>query len=314
MTGLAYAIILAAGLSLIFWLVMLWRAERTKQLRTELIMQRLRRLRSDQQSLDWADEENASLAVLPEWTPNFIKVRIARADVRPSAGLVLSVVILLAAFVLLIGLTLGPVFALASFGLIIGLIFLALELIANRRLGDFREGLPGYFDRVRQLLLVGNTLQQGLGKALGNANEQTRRYLEPMVRRIDHGATVAESVGWLAQRIDVPEVHMFHAAIETNIRYGGRVTDILGNLIAMLKDQDRARRELGAATSETRGSANVLTGLPLVIALGFSVINPSYISFFIQHPTGHMLLGISTALILTGAYVLRRMMKQGGAG
>jgi len=313
MQMIIFLIMMTLGLSLIGWLIVYWRSGQARAARAARVSQRLRRLRHDQRKVDWTQEDNEEVTALPSWTPNFIRVRIARADLAISSGAILMGAVFVGALLLTIALFVSLTFSIVSLALIVGLLFGVLELIAARRLNEFREGLPNYFERVRQLLLVGNTLHQSLGRAIASTNENSRRYLEPMARRIEHGATVADSVGWLAERIDLPELHMFHTAIDTNMRYGGRIADILGNLIRMLKDQDRVRRELQATTSETRGSASVLTGLPLVISLGFALINPQYISFFITEPSGHNMLMISASLIISGAMVLRRMMKQGGA-
>ncbi|MEN8723208.1 MAG: type II secretion system F family protein [Alphaproteobacteria bacterium] len=312
MSVLVSILLFIVGVGLIFGFLVLWRAEQDRHDREVVVLQRLRRLRTDQRLLDWPEGEGRFLELLPNWIPDFVRVRVARADINPSPNLVVVVAGFLGSFLILLSFIVNIMVELIIIAALVAVIWITIEMIAARRLAEFRETLPGYFDRVRQLLLIGNTLQQALGRAMAAAPDQSKRYLEPMVRRIDHGATVAEAAGWLANRIDVPELHMFHTAIDTNLRYGGRITDILGNLISMLKDQDRVRRELAAATSETRGSAAVLTALPFVIGTGFAIINPSYISFFFIDPTGHMLFGVAVGLVLAGALILRRMMRQGG--
>ncbi len=312
MSVLTSILLFIVGIGMIAGFLILWRAEQERQERELLVFQRLRRLRTDQRLLDWSGEEAGILDLLPNWIPDFVRVRVARADINPSPSTVMVAAGFVGSLLFLLVFVAGFIFALICLLSILAIMWLVLELIAARRLAEFRETLPGYFDRVRQLLLIGNTLQQALGRAMNVASDPSKRYLDPMVRRIDHGATVAEAVGWLAVRIDVPELHMFHTAIDTNLRYGGRITDILGNLIGLLKDQDRVRRELAATTSETRGSATVLTALPFVISIGFAIINPGYISFFFTEPAGHMLFGVAVGLVLIGAVLLRRMMRQGG--
>ena len=118
----------------------------------------------------------------------------------------------------------------------------------------------------RKMLATGNSVQQALTRRdRENANPHMQRYLEPMIRRMQNGAAVGDSSTWLAERLDVLELHMFATAIQTNIRYGGRLSAaVLANLITVLRDR-RARRpaELKAATSETRMSALILGALPI---------------------------------------------------
>lgn len=312
MTILSSILLFFTGFGLIGLLYWMWRLEQERHALDLHVAQRLRRLRTDQKLLDWSGDEGGPFDFLPHWLPDFVKIRIARADIQIAPGAMVAAAGFGGSLIILLAFVVGIIFALVCLVTILAVLMIILELLAARRLAEFRETLPGYFERVRQLLLIGNTLQQALGRAMGAASEPSKRYLDPMVRRVDHGATVAEAVGWLAVRIDVPELHMFHTAIDTNLRYGGRITDILGNLIGLLKDQDRVRRELSAATSETRGSATVLTALPFVIGGGFAIINPAYISFFFVESTGHLLFGIAAGLVVFGSFILRRMMRQGG--
>ena len=78
-----------------------------------------------------------------------------------------------------------------------------------------------------------------------------------MIRRIDNGAPIPDAVTWLAARLEVPELHMLATAIETNFRYGGRMSVVLANLVQILRDRARVGRELKAATAEIRFSAIV---------------------------------------------------------
>ncbi len=133
--------------------------------------------------------------------------------------------------------------------------------------------------------------------------------MAPLLRRVQYGAPPGDSVAWLAERLDVIELHMLAAAIQTNARFGGRISTVLANLTQILRDRARVERELHSATAETRMSALVLGALPVVVAAFIGVTNPSYIAFFLDVPQGHKMIAIALGMEVAGVLIMRRIMR-----
>lgn len=180
---------------------------------------------------------------------------------------------------------------------------------ARKRTEALTEALPLYLDGVRQLQAVGNSLSQALERALADAPEIVRSYFAPTARRLEMGAPVAETMQHLADRLRIPEVSMLAAAIRTNLRFGGSLGTTLTNLAAILRERVRIRRELAAATSESRISARVLIVMPLLAMILLVVMNPAYIDFFVEDARGRKLATGAIALEMLGIVVVRRMMR-----
>jgi len=181
-------------------------------------------------------------------------------------------------------------------------VFFTVRAIAHRRVAAFIDDLPFFLDTVRQMLTTGNSVQQALTRATENAEPALQRYLLPMARRMQNGASVGDSAVWLADYLDIIELHMFATAVQTNIRYGGRLSLILANLVEVLRSRARVIRELRSATAEIRMSGIILGCLPLA-AGGFILFsNPSYMKFFFVTTQGNHL--ILTAAVLQGLGIL----------
>ncbi len=239
--------------------------------------------------------------------PHFLTKRLARADIdaRPSA-----VLMVLGGFAAAIAgaFLIGGVMVGAAMGAILtGLGLLGLEAIAARRLDEFVDALPGFFDRVRQLVATGNTLQQAFERANDHAPPAINRFVDPVISRLHHGASITDSIDLMAARLEVPELSMFATAVETNMRFGGRLSDVLENLVELLRDRTRIGRELRSATSETRTSTMILVALPLLVAGLIIAINPGYVSFFLTDPMGRTLLTGAVMLEITGMILARRL-------
>lgn len=241
--------------------------------------------------------------------PRFIVTLLTRAGypVRPAriylfiGGVVLLALLLVAAGAATIApivLILPPVLAI-----------LILQRQARKRFLAFADALPTFIDRMRQLIIVGNNLHQGLAKAVDASAPEIRTLMWPLIWRLNHGSSVPDAVSWFARRMDMTELHLLSAAIATNFRFGGRITDILNSLVETLRARQKILRELRAATAEARATGLVLGSLtPATAALVFAM-NPDFITFFFTDPSGPTMLAIILGLQAMGVFLMVRMLK-----
>lgn len=231
----------------------------------------------------------------------------AQVELTVSALQALTGAMLVATLIIL--LLFGPAAALV---MVVGLPMIALSWLkgrARKRIDALTEALPLYLDGVRQLQAVGNSLSQALARALADAPDAVRTYFAPVGRRLAMGAPVAETLQQLADRLQVPEVSMIAAAIRTNLRYGGSIATVFGNLASILRERVRIRRDLEAATSEAKVSARVLIAMPLLAMALLVGMNRAYIQFFIEDPRGRTLSLVAIVLEVIGIAIIRRMMR-----
>ena len=195
----------------------------------------------------------------------------------------------------------------AGFAGIIGHIVL-VRWQKRKHAQEFADGLPALLERVRRLVLIGNTLPQAFIEAVDTADPVVKRQIDPVVRRIRHGASFPDSIEMLARQIDIIELHMLSAYIRTNAKFGGRVAQTLVNLINQLGNKRRLEREIKAATAETRTSAIILFGLMTVTMITMSLSNPEYLRFFLETNIGRFFLVGIIGWPLIGAFVMRRIL------
>lgn len=241
--------------------------------------------------------------------PRLFQLWQARADVSLPPQLIVIGGVALVALGAGLAWLLDPVVGLAVPTVLLLLGVSALWHLATRRLNAFIDVLPFFLDAVRQLLIAGNSMQQALFKAAENASPAMLRYLQPMIRRINNGAAIPDSIRWLASRLDVAELYMLATAVETNFRYGGRMSLVLANLIQILRDRARVGRELKAATAEIRFGAIVLGCMPFAAGAMMAVIQPNYLMFFVESDQGIRLAVIAISLQIIGLLVMRRIMR-----
>jgi tight adherence protein B len=177
----------------------------------------------------------------------------------------------------------------------------------GRRTEEFMDRLPAFLERVRRLIMIGNTFQNAFVESVSGADPIVKARMEGVVRRIQHGVPFADSIDILAKQVDAIDLHMLAAYVRTNTKYGGRASQNLVNLITQLNNERRLKRELKAATSETRASAAILVALTVFLMTAVSLLNPEYVEFFTSD-RGRLIMAGIALWPLIGVFVMKRIL------
>ena len=190
-------------------------------------------------------------------------------------------------------------------GLVIGR--RAVTFFAKRSYRQFLENFPAYLDRIRKLVESGNSLDLAMNKALSYANPRVVRFIAPALRRHDLGMPLAAALDVQAKRLGITEISQLSLVAYVISRYGGSLRDSMAHIAQVERDRIRAKRELETLTAEVRASAKVFVALPLLVAGAIFVVHPSYMSFFVNDPSGPVILACGGVLLLIGLVSMRRM-------
>jgi len=243
--------------------------------------------------------------LLPIW----LKRRLFQAgvDIDPAQFTLIAVGYVGICVLLFIpfGFLVAAISGMAIAGVAVGI----LDFAAARRMEAFSLAMSGFLDRVRQLVVVGNSLSVALARATQSSPPILVEFLSPPIRRIANGAGVAESINQLAEELDQHDLRLFGTAIETNLRFGGSLTAVLANLIENMRRRSAVDREIRSNTSQIRASAWILGLLPLVVSSIVMTTNPEYTRYFIDEPMGHTFLIYAALSEAIGAYLMRSIVR-----
>ena len=193
----------------------------------------------------------------------------------------------------------------AVIGLILG--HRVVKFIAEHHYRQFLEQFPAYLDRVRKLVEAGNSLDNAMNKARSYAKPRVVTYVDPALRRHELGMPLATALDIQAKLLGISEISQLAFVAHVNARYGGSLRESMAHIAQVERDRARANRELLALTAEVRASAKVFVALPLFVAGGIFVVQPSYVSFFVDDPMGPLILAYCVVSILIGLSLMRRM-------
>lgn len=197
-----------------------------------------------------------------------------------------------------------PLGALAAGG---GVPILVLKFTAARRAKALGAQLPQALEIIVRSLeaghpvptaiaLVGREMSDPIGSEFGMAGDE-----------ISYGATLEQAVERMAERCQHPDVDLFAATIRLQERAGGNLTGLLKLNAGTVRDRQKMRLKIKAASAEGRTSALILTAAPFV-AFGFiNITNPHFYGDVYSEPlVRYGLIGLFVWIVI-GNLVMRRM-------
>ena len=238
-----------------------------------------------------------------------VKRRLWQAGIEPAQWQ-LVVMVVFAAIAVLAGFSaLGVVGAVLALALVLAFVYAGLMLQAERRRQRMVEQMPGFVDQLLRMVNVGSTLEEALVGATREAPEPLRQVFEPVVRQTRLGGSVDEALEMASDRYNLQELRFLTTAVRISRRYGSSIKEMLYSIVTMIREQERARRELRGMTSETRASAWILGALPVLLVGYMLVVNPEFFLGLWNDETGRILVFVAVAMQVSGVVVLWRLLK-----
>lgn len=249
----------------------------------------------------------ADAAAEDAFMPAMLRARLHRAGIAVSPRGCAAAGFALLLLAVAAGRIAGPVAGLAAGALAVLAAWLVLNHRAAVRLRRLSDAMPGFLERLRQALGVGNSLAGALARAVETAPPVVADCFAPALRRIAHGGGVAESLERRAAELDLYELHLLATAARTHLRFGGSLTAILRGMTETIRRRASVERQLRADTTQTRASAWVLALLPLLVAALVMLSNRAYARWFLETGAGHRMIVFCVVFQLAGAWCMRRI-------
>ncbi|KAA0986610.1 type II secretion system protein F [Pseudomonas sp. ANT_J12] len=179
----------------------------------------------------------------------------------------------------------------------------------QRRLKRMIEQLPQLLDHTVRSLKSGRTLADAVLGGIDAAEDPLKNAMSRVQRNVQLGVSLPDAVSDLAELYEQEEFRLFALGLKVNHRYGGNASELLENLIKMIRERDQAARQLSAMTGETRVTAIVLAGLPISLAGYFLLSNPQYLLAMWHDGSGQLMLATAFGLQVVGCLALWRMLR-----
>jgi tight adherence protein B len=179
----------------------------------------------------------------------------------------------------------------------------------QRRLKRMIEQLPPMLDHAVRSLKSGRTLADAVLGAIDAAQDPLKNAMGRVQRNVQLGVSLPDAATDFAELYEKDELRLFALGLKVNHRYGGSASELLENLIKMIREREQIARQLSAMTGETRVTAWVLGSLPVGLAAYFLAANPAYLLAMWHDSSGQIMLATAFGLQAVGSLALWRMLR-----
>jgi len=212
---------------------------------------------------------------------------------------------------------LGALIGLFRFGISLGPIVLGLMgligpplvvgFLQRRRQDMFNEQLTSMLQLLSNSLKTGYAIDRALETVATKSQPPVSTEFERITTEITLGTSVEDALSALLLRIDSPDLEFIVTAILLHIRVGGNLAEVLDTISDTLRDRLQTKRDMSVLTAQSRASATIITGLPILLAFGLYVFVPGYFLPMTTTLIGYVLLGIAAVLVIVGNVLIQRM-------
>jgi tight adherence protein B len=154
--------------------------------------------------------------------------------------------------------------------------YLALKMMRGRRHKNFGAQFPDAIDIIVRSLraghpvpvavqMVGREMPDPIGSEFGMVSDE-----------ITYGADLETALRNLYFRVGQDDLPLFVTAVAIQGSTGGNLSEILGNLSAVIRQRFKMRRKIKALAAEGRFSAIILSGLPIAMFLVLQMMTPDF--------------------------------------
>lgn len=240
---------------------------------------------------------------------DWLTIRLERAGITllPTQRRLIALALL--AIHILAGFQFGIAFMMLLMLGLIAFAYSVIEAIYHRRQLQIVSQLPRLLDQVVRLLRTGKTLGDGFSIATREADEPLKTVMLKLQRNITLGMTIPEAFTDLSEVYALKELQVLALGVNVNARFGGSLMDLLNNIITLIQQREQLNRQLRAMTGETRTSAVVLSGLPLLVGTFMVISNPDYIFKMIDDPSGQWVLMGAAGMQIAGMALIWKMLR-----
>lgn len=193
--------------------------------------------------------------------------------------------------------------------IVVGILYMYLTLLATRRQALLVNQLPNALDMLASGLRSGHALTRSLRIVATQSRPPLSDEVEHILQDINVGVSTPEALSLLVARTGSYDVELVVAAIQTQLKLGGNLAEVLDNITNVIRERVRLQREIDAATSDGRLSAMILIAMPFAMAIIISIINPDYLDPLFQEAAGRMMLIGAGFLMLFGIIVIKNLIK-----
>jgi tight adherence protein B len=177
----------------------------------------------------------------------------------------------------------------------------------EKRRRRFEELFPEALEIIARSLRAGHAFTTGLSMAAEEVPDPVGTELKLLYDSQTYGRPFEEAFRSFAERAPILDARFFATAVLTQRETGGNLSEVLDNLVTVIRDRFKVKRQVRVLTAQGRFSGWILAAAPPVLALLLLFVNPDHILRLFRDPIGVQLLFAAFVLQVIGTIIIRRI-------
>jgi len=182
--------------------------------------------------------------------------------------------------------------------------FVYVAVKRRRRLHRFEEHFPEALDLLNRAIRAGHGFTTGLGMIASEVSEPIAGEFRTTFEEQNFGLPLRDALQNLTERVPLIDVQFFVTALLIQKETGGNLVELLENLANVIRDRFRIYRDIRTKSAHGRLTAGILIALPVLMAFGLGIVNPSYLPVLYHDPVGPLILWGAAIWQVIGALLL----------
>ena len=182
-----------------------------------------------------------------------------------------------------------------------------LTLLRNRRLQAFNDQLGDTINLMVNGIRAGYSVLQAMEAVSKEMGPPIAEEFGRVVREVQLGLTLEQAMNNMLRRVPSDDLDMMVTAINVQREVGGNLAEVLDAISYTIRERVRIKGEIRALTSYGRGAGNLLSAIPVILAVIIYLINPDFMSQLFTDRCGWVMLGMAFLGIVTGYLVIRKI-------
>ena len=238
--------------------------------------------------------------------------QLAKADLKLRTSEYLGIQIGLTALLFLIGfIRFGGIFGLPQ-AIIMGVIgyFIPgfyVKFRQRQRLKAFNNQLGDTLLLLSNALKAGYSFAQAVDTVAKNAVPPMSDEFSRAVREMNLGGSVEEALNNMLKRIESADFDLVVTAVAIHRTVGGNLAEILDNIAHTIRERIRIKGEIKTLTAQASASGNLITMLPIGLAIFLYFVTPTYFKPMTENFIGWAMIGFAIFLIFIGNLIIRKI-------
>jgi tight adherence protein B len=200
---------------------------------------------------------------------------------------------------IVVGIIVGPLAALIP--------YVVLNWKRQRRISAFEEQFPEALDLLARSLRAGHALTTGIALVAEEMPSPVGPEFRLLYDRQNFGMPFPDALRDFGERIPVLDAKFFTTAVLIQREAGGNLSEVLGNLSAVIRERFRVKRQVQVLSAHGRITGWVLSGLPPALAAAFMITSPNHLTEMINSPIGQDMIIGALALQVVGTLIIRKL-------